>query len=478
MKLSTKQRTAVCFLLALSVRAIWQMPSIQQWPPPPASVEPGNNNGNASAKFDNVLPFPTNISAITASTKQKLVFVQSNNDTATMVLPKEVNSRNKDFQNADAYQSNNSNNSSKSDNSNNSSNISHIVPDAITTKPNISCSIHATGNFTRFAPAKALANYSVFLSGFQNQSLDSSLRKNDSAICAFHSMFGWTHFPHTMQQLYSCISWWNGHPSQPSVLAWSSKTHKKRLRSDRFVGEIIKYLVHNNNVTFLDVADTRRPAPNNTVSRKPPNQGYIVQSPTHLHAFRDATVQDLFPGRTTFGCPTHTATNRGDASPPPPPRIGILNRRKKRRLQTVDILVHELGQAFPMSSLTIKEFESANFSDQVDFFSSIDILISPHGAQLTGLPFMPNCGGLIELFPKGYHLPNYFGSLAIGSGLGYGYVYMSGGNETHETKVMSATKSGRMNARKADLCPAPQKIVDAVRVSIDDWYQCCNRAAV
>jgi hypothetical protein len=131
-----------------------------------------------------------------------------------------------------------------------------------------------------------------------------------------------------------------------------------------------------------------------------------------------------------------------------------------------------------MSFITIKEFESASFADQVDFFSSIDILISPHGAQLTGLPFMPNCGGLVELFPKGYFIPKFFGSLAIGSGLGYGYVYMSGGNETHENKKMSATTSGRVRARKVKLCPPSNKIVDAVRVLIADWYQCCNRAAV
>jgi hypothetical protein len=203
--------------------------------------------------------------------------------------------------------------------------------------------------------------------------------------------------------------------------------------------------------------------------------GYIVESPTHLHVFRDATVQDLFPGRATFGCPINTTTSLGDAESP---RIGILNRKGTRRLKTVNVLAHELGQAFPMSSVTIKEFESASFMDQVDFYSSIDILISPHGAQLTGLPFMPNCGGLVELTPKGYHIPNFFGSLAIGSGLGYGYVYMSGGDATNETKVASATYAGRVKVRKVSPCPQSEKIVDAVRVLIDDWHKCCNRAAM
>jgi hypothetical protein len=174
------------------------------------------------------------------------------------------------------------------------------------------------------------------------------------------------------------------------------------------------------------------------------------------------------------GCPTNTTTLGGAASP----RIGILNRSKTRRLETVNVLAYELGQVFPRSSVTIKEFESASFADQVDFYSSLDILISPHGAQLTGLPFMPDCGGLIELFPKGYSIPNYFGSLAIGSGLGYGYVYMSGGNETEETKVAVSTQAGRVKARSKNLCPPSKNIVDAVRLLVEDWYQCCNSAAL
>jgi hypothetical protein len=364
------------------------------------------------------------------------------------------------------------------------------VPDDITTNSNISCSPHASGNFTPFAVPAALVNYSDFLAGFQNHTLG----RNDAAICEFRSGFGnyWAHFPHAMQQLYACISFWNGHPSHPSVLAWSSKNHSRPLRSDKFVSGIITSLVNNNNVTFLNLDTT--PAPNNTVSPKPhsdiffgynvqsPTQlqvfrdvfGYNVQSPTHLQVFRDATVQDLFPGRITSGCPANTTTLGEAASP----RIGILNRDRTRRLQTVDILANELSQAFPMSSITIKEFESASFADQVDFYSSVDILISPHGAQLTGLPFMPKCGGVVELFPKGYFWPEFFGSLATGSGLGYGYVYMSGGNETDETKVMSATPKGRINARGVSFCPPSGSIVDSVRVLIQDWYQCCDRAAV
>jgi hypothetical protein len=159
-----------------------------------------------------------------------------------------------------------------------------------------------------------------------------------------------------MEQLYACISWWNGHPSHPSVLAWSKKMHESILRSNRFVGGIITSLLNNNNLTILNL-DTTPPPNKNMVFVKAGKTvwaggaAYTVQSPTHLQVFRDTTVQDLFPGRETFGCPMNATTSLGDAASP---GIGILNRQKKRRLRGVNLLAHELGQAFPMSSVTIK----------------------------------------------------------------------------------------------------------------------------
>jgi hypothetical protein len=53
-------------------------------------------------------------------------------------------------------------------------------------------------------------------------------------------------------------------------------------------------------------------------------------------------------------------------------------------------------------------------------------------------------------------------------GYGYVYMYMSGGNETDETKVAASTRAGRLKARNKNLCPPSKQIVDTVRVLIDD----------
>jgi uncharacterized protein YnzC (UPF0291/DUF896 family) len=139
-----------------------------------------------------------------------------------------------------------------------------------------------------------------------------------------------------------------------------------------------------------------------------------------------------------------------------PPRIGILNRRTTRIIMNADDLAHDLSELVYVygkndggnaatntttfdylapSPVENTFFEQKSFVQQVEYFRNTDILISGHGAQLTGLPFMANdlddngrsCKQIMELFPNGYALPYYFGSLAVQSGVGHSYVYYDHG---------------------------------------------------
>jgi hypothetical protein len=62
-------------------------------------------------------------------------------------------------------------------------------------------------------------------------------------------------------------------------------------------------------------------------------------------------------------------------------------------------------------------FERTSFEDQVKIFSGIDILITGHGAQGTGVILMRDCGSVLEIFPDHYHIPRFFGTLAASAGL-------------------------------------------------------------
>jgi hypothetical protein len=55
-------------------------------------------------------------------------------------------------------------------------------------------------------------------------------------------------------------------------------------------------------------------------------------------------------------------------------------------------------------------FENATFQEQMEFFATVDIVITPHGAQSTGLFFLPICGAIRIL----YSLVLWFLSIYIG----------------------------------------------------------------
>jgi hypothetical protein len=46
-------------------------------------------------------------------------------------------------------------------------------------------------------------------------------------------------------------------------------------------------------------------------------------------------------------------------------------------------------QTLSMEPVVYNTFENAPFAQQVDFFSSVDIVVSPHGVQLTGVHAIP-----------------------------------------------------------------------------------------
>jgi hypothetical protein len=229
-----------------------------------------------------------------------------------------------------------------------------------------------------------------------------------------------------------------------------------------------------------------------------------------------------------------------------PPNIGILSRKKTRTIQNIQYLSDRLALAmaavyqdhqdnrdnlstidsdanhpyqadtveittnettsnftaftnrrFPIS---VTYFEKTTFAEQVEFFSTTDILISVHGAQLTGLVFMGNkpCGQLLELYPHNYALPFYFGSLAVQAGVEHSYMYFGekemitssdpttqiiapvpGGKVAPQHVLpwevrLGQTHKERWWARQAHLCPSVDVTVEAIIQLVEDWTTCCR----
>lgn len=156
------------------------------------------------------------------------------------------------------------------------------------------------------------------------------------------------------------------------------------------------------------------------------------------------------------------------------PRIGVLNRKTFPSLRNVGALVHAIEDATKgQVKFQISTFESRTFYEQLDFLSATDILISPHGEQLSGLPFLPTCGRVLEIFPAGFHAPHFFGSLAAVSDIDYSFLYL-GRNARRESKKGMRDSESQEAVRKTSLCPEGHVVADAVLTLIDEWRQCCT----
>jgi hypothetical protein len=108
--------------------------------------------------------------------------------------------------------------------------------------------------------------------------------------------------------------------------------------------------------------------------------------------------------------------------------------------------------------------------------SNIDILIGPHGAQLTNIAFMPQCGGILEIFGKGYYIPHYYGSLARSTGHYYYNVY-TGTSIVKETNYYMRGKH-RYEARRFNMTVDDLPgVVTTVEALIERWQKCCERGA-
>jgi hypothetical protein len=99
--------------------------------------------------------------------------------------------------------------------------------------------------------------------------------------------------------------------------------------------------------------------------------------------------------------------------------IAFLIRRKSRYIVNSDKIIKALEDRFGVKVRQIS-FEGLSFREQVAAMSDVRLFVTPHGAGVTNIVFMPPRSALIEIFPL-YHRPHhYFDELARGCGIWYG----------------------------------------------------------
>jgi hypothetical protein len=225
-----------------------------------------------------------------------------------------------------------------------------------------------------------------------------------AAVCVYAEQGFYDHFPHAMQQFTRCFSFWQSYPDHQPYFLWPDGLTIKKTSSD-FINSIRRQIFG----AMFGVIEIGHPA------EIPPGarvveprvytgfandnvlQGIPFANTDHSQLWRQ-TVQQHW-NLATAGCPNAAGVTTTTTRSPTRPVIGILNRtpQSKRQLINVDALRERLR---PLTDRPIREvfFEEASYRQQVDTLSKIDILISPHGAQLTSMHYMPVCGGVRLLF--------------------------------------------------------------------------------
>lgn len=297
------------------------------------------------------------------------------------------------------------------------------------------------------------------------------LREKNSAYatCRLRDYQYSFYFPHFAQQVFRCWSFFKSHPDKRHVFVTSQNEndyHWKLVEESKFNRGLLD-VFQQAGVEILGNSEvaTSESAIQSSISAS--SVGPLLQ-PGETH-FQVRSLEDM----KTFRESTHASQNITKlpsafcGHPSGVPRIAVLSRRKSRKIKRVRELTANLQEHFNLTySIPVAYFEEASFRDQVGMMGSIDILITPHGAQETGIAFMPECGGVLELLPDDYFFPRFYGTLAATVGIEHAYIYLAENTSDHTVDVKLRDVGF--------LYPSFERILDGVEQLMGRWRQCCQ----
>jgi hypothetical protein len=263
--------------------------------------------------------------------------------------------------------------------------------------------------------------------------------------CEIDHNFQNDHFPHQMQLLLRCFSYWQAKKVASPVLI------SKSTRKGPFLEGFYNSLQQVFQVRVIDSAlndASVKPLEPGTVSE----DGFLVQSPIHVKTLRDSILRH------------HGFTTSAEDSCTRDPTIGIVNRHNKRKWLNTDVI--------PANVMT--DFRSSSYLEQIRFMSEVDILISPHGAQLSSLFFMKPCSSVLELYPPGLYIPFFYGTLASAANVSHSVLYTGLAKEQEVQQTQNNVRA-RIQARRAPICADTTEILRWIQEQKAIRQECCAR---
>lgn len=308
------------------------------------------------------------------------------------------------------------------------------------------------------------------------QTITTNHNKTERAVCGMKWNTRFAHFPHLMQQLFSCYQFWLAFPeSTPKYLimpqwvptvgyspmmirALSDKFNLtvQRLGRDNVLGE--------SNVTVHKIDKI----PKDTVWVKPAPAvfrfaGKYTGGYTMLYDHKPYLRDFLLDADKRRSCPSPTR-----------PRIGILNRGKSRRIANAHtVLEGALRKHFPNATVDITYFEGKSFWYQLEWYAKQDVVFTPHGANGLNMLFMPECSAFLELFPDQYADPNFFATMAKAHRIKYGYLYPYPSGEPQNPFAKGTGTGDRKAIRSRNMTPPIESVLVAVDEHLHHHRRCC-----
>lgn len=290
----------------------------------------------------------------------------------------------------------------------------------------------------------------------------------NTSICKFDARRFTYHLPHAMQSIYACWTLWEAQRGHRIIAG--PPNHKGfglAVWNDRFLKGLLQVMSDDFNVTVTTTDQV--------------NETELKQA-VDLRIWGGEWYGSAFFMRRDDAWKWTERILRSERiereSCKDFVRIGILNRHPGygrsilNARHILDQLLHVFGEKVQVDEVL---FEDKTFREQIDWFASQDIVLTSHGAQETGLPFMPKCSAIVEIFPSSYFVPEYFSSLSDSSHVRH---YMMCNDKSRDpiadTKESSKTEKSLKEAKKTNLCPATSSILDDLLTAIRDWDSCCN----
>jgi len=324
------------------------------------------------------------------------------------------------------------------------------------------------------------------LTGMWNQGGAATNENNQvkKATCRMSDRSYVHHFPHLMQNIFPCFSLWRRFPNAHHILDKTERFDEWFFHTAPLIRGMMDVL-RASNVTIIrssaneSVEETNSSQVEDIVARGNiitehadaiKYGGYRMVQEDDMYHVKRLTMSALGLSNVTDQACGSTALHAASRRIP---RIAVSNRNGTRRLLGAHLISELLQENFELPYRPpIFFLENTTFKQQVQAFSNIDILLSPHGAMLTLIPFLPRCSSVIEVVPFAYPLGGYFSTLTALSGVNHSFIYL--GADMHNEYDPTLSVHDQLKARDALLCAPAHVLVEAVRIQVDQWRRCCE----